>query len=147
MSVWIAVVLAALSPILELRGSIPLGLALGLPAEQVILVSLIFNCLVFFPIYFGLELAYEKYFIRFHSVKRMLDKIHRKGRPYIEKYGIPGLLIFVAIPLPGTGAWTATAIAWLLDLEWKRAFVTISVGVAVAAAIVSAVLLGLISLF
>jgi uncharacterized membrane protein len=145
MLIWLAVILAALSPILELRGSIPLGLALGLPAEQVILVSLIFNCLVFFPIYFGLELAYEKYFIRFGIVRQLLNKIHKKGKPYIQKWGIPGLIIFVAIPLPATGVWTATAISWLLNLEWKRAFFTISCGAAIAAAIVSVISLGVIS--
>ncbi len=146
MLVWLAVILSAMSPILELRGSIPLGLALGLPADQVIALSIIFNSLIFFPLYFGLEALYEKYFIRFNSIRRFLDKLHKKSRRPIQKWGIPGLLIFVAIPLPGTGAWTATAIAWLLNLEWKRSFVTILIGVTIAAVIVSSVSLGIITL-
>lgn len=138
----LSVIIASLAPVSELRGAIPLGIALGLTPEIVIPLAFIFNCLVFFPIFFALNFFYERFFIRFRTVRRFVDRAHRKGKPYIEKYGIPGLIVFVGIPLPVTGAWTGTIIAWLFDLEWKRSFLAVCIGVLIATIIVSAIVLG-----
>ena len=59
------VIITTMLPIAELRGGIPLGLALGLPATIVIPLAFAVNCLVFFPIYFGMTLFYERFFERF----------------------------------------------------------------------------------
>lgn len=142
------VILASLAPVSELRGAIPMGIvALGLPSYLVIIISVIFNCLVFFPVYFFLELAYRKYFIRYSWCRNRLEKFRKKGEPYVERYGAWGILFFVAIPLPMTGAWTGTIVAWALGLEWKKSVLPICVGVIIAAAIVSAVVLGGLEIF
>jgi uncharacterized membrane protein len=93
------------------------------------------NMLIFFPVYFGMELVYEH--IKPESfVKKKLEKTRIKAKPYVEKYGVLGLLIFVAIPLPGTGAYAGSAAAWLLSLSWKKSVFAVAGGVFVAGIIV-----------
>ncbi len=137
-----AVIVAAMLPISELRGSIPLGvLVLKLDPFLVIAISIISNCLIFFPIFIGLELLYHRFFERFGWARGIIERIHRKGKPVIDKYGVIGLAILVGVPLPVTGAWTGTGIAWLLGLSWKKSFLAICIGVLIAAAIVSPLVL------
>ena len=85
-------------PWIELRGAIPLAIQQG---ERLYLpLILITNCLVFFPTYFILEWIYE--LIPEGSwVHRKLERIREKAHPLVEKYGVLGLAVFVAIPLPG----------------------------------------------
>ena len=66
-----------------------------------------------------------------------LEEKTLKKRDKIDKYGIWGLLIFVAIPLPGTGAWTGSLLASLLNLDRKKSFGVISIGVFIAGLIIS----------
>lgn len=143
----LTVIIATMMPISELRGSIPIGLALGLPANITIPIAFIINCLIFFPIYFGLELFYEKFFTRFGWFRKIIGRIHSKGSSYVKRYGILGLGIYVGIPLPITGVWTGTAIAWLLGLNWKKSFLAICLGVTIATIIISVISLGIINLF
>jgi uncharacterized membrane protein len=140
-------VLLTAAPFTELRVGIPAALATGMDPWFVIPFAIILNCLIFFPIYFCLDLLYGRFFIRFGWCRRAIERVHRKGNRYIRKYGILGLAVYVAIPLPVTGAWTGTAIAWLLGLEWKRSFLAICIGVLIAGAIISALSLGVIALF
>jgi uncharacterized membrane protein len=143
-----SVIVAAVLPISELRGSIPLGIwVLHLDPVAVILISILFNALVFFPIFIVLELLYHRVFERFGWARGIVERTHRKGKPVIEKYGMLGLAIFVGVPLPMTGAWTGTLIAWILGLNWKRSFVSVALGVVIAGAIVSAVVLGGLTAF
>jgi len=144
---FLSVIITTMAPVSELRGGIPLGLSLGLDPATVIITCFIVNCLVFFPVYAGLSLLYDRFFSRFTWARNLMDRIHKKGKKYIERYGIPGLIIYVGIPLPVTGAWTGTAIAWLFGLDWKKSFATICAGVAVATVIVSGISLGIIQIF
>ena len=65
-------------------------------------------------------------------VHRKLERIRHKAHPLVEKYGVLGLAVFVSIPLPGTGAYSGSAAAWLLDMDWRRAFLAVSLGVLIA---------------
>jgi len=140
------IILTAIAPISELRGSIPLGLYLGLDPVTTFFVSVISNTLIFFPIYFVVELFYEKIFSNITFFKKYLERSRRIGKPYVDKYGILGLMIFVAVPLPLTGAWTATLLAWLMGMDLKKSFITIALGVLVAGLIVMAISLGVFEL-
>ncbi|MBN2331192.1 MAG: small multi-drug export protein [Candidatus Aenigmarchaeota archaeon] len=135
------VIITTMLPIAELRGGIPLGLALGLPASIVIPLAFTVNCLIFFPIYFGMDLFYERFFERYGWARRLVEKLHKKA-PRVEEYGVVALILFVGIPLPVTGAWTGTGIAWLLGLDWKMSFLAVCLGVLMATAIVSLVVFG-----
>lgn len=137
------VILTTMLPIAELRGGIPLGiLGLGLDPAAVIITAIVVNALIFFPIFFILKLLYDDFFVRFGWARRLIERVHNKAGPFVERYGVWGLIIFVGIPAPVTGAWTGTGIAWLLGLDWRHSFLAILVGVIISATIVSAVVLG-----
>lgn len=139
------VALLSASPFAELRGGIPVGLGLGLEPAFVIALAVIMNSLIFFPVYFGLKLFYDRLFCRWRIAKYFVDRTRKKGEPYIKKYGLLGLAIFVAIPLPVTGAWTGSALAWLLGMEWKKSFLAVAAGVFTAGIIVSFISLGVLA--
>lgn len=142
---FLVVLAATLSPFIELRGAIPLGIAMGLPSELIVPLIVTINCLVFFPVYFGLNLFYDHFMARFSWFRKIMDRIHRKGSKYVGKYGILGLAVFVGIPLPVTGVWTGTGIAWLFGLEWKRSFLAICLGVLIASSIITLLSLGVLN--
>jgi len=134
----LTVALMAMLPISELRGSIPAGvLMFGLPLWQVFLISVIFNALAFFPIFFGLEFFYDKVFKRWNLPVRLLNRSRNRAKPYIRRYGIVGLALFVAVPLPLTGAWTGTEAAWVLGLGWKKSFLAVTMGVLLSGTIIT----------
>jgi uncharacterized membrane protein len=119
-------------PWVELRGAVPLAVQQG---EQ-LYIPLIFivNWLIFFPVYFLAEWLYEL-FPEGSWLHRKLERIREKAHPKVEKYGVFGLALFVGIPLPGTGAYSGSLAAWLLDVEWHKAFIGVGLGVALALAI------------
>jgi uncharacterized membrane protein len=129
--------LATLSPVSELRGGIPLGiLSLGLDPSLTFTIAVVANALLFFPIFFILRLFHHKFLSRFQLFNRYLDSVRRRGKPRVDKYGFLGLTLLVAIPSPATGVYTATILSWLLDMNWRRAFLAIGLGVVVAGIIV-----------
>ncbi|OGN96623.1 MAG: hypothetical protein A2Z77_01265 [Chloroflexi bacterium RBG_13_51_36] len=131
------VLLATVSPISELRGGIPLGiLHYGLDPWFTFFIAIIANALIFFPVFFALRLFYDKLLYRIPLFDRYLNNLRRRGKPKVDKYGFWGLFLFVAVPLPLTGAYTGTILAWLLGMDWRRAFLTVGLGVLVAGAIV-----------
>jgi len=120
-------------PWIELRGSIPYGIGMGFDTWFVFLFVLIFNLLIIPITYYGLEIFYTRFFIRFKICRTLVERVRNKGEKYIRKYGIPGLIIFVGIPLPGTGAYSGTILAWLFGMKKFEAFVSIAIGVLIAA--------------
>ncbi len=131
------VLLATVSPISELRGGIPLGiLRYGLDPILIFCIAVVANALIFFPIFFALRLLYVKILSRIPLFNRYLNNLRRRGEPKVEKYGFWGLFLFVAVPLPITGAYTGTILAWLLGMGWRKAFPAVGLGVVVAGVIV-----------
>jgi uncharacterized membrane protein len=130
------VILANLSPISEQIGGIFLGLRLGLDPLTVLLISLSINCFLFFPVYFGLKLLYNKFFSKIRLFEKYLERVRRKGKPYVDKYGFFGLTLFIALPTPLTGTYTASILAWFLDLDWKKSFLAIAVGSTIGAVVI-----------
>jgi uncharacterized membrane protein len=131
------VLLVTISPISELRGGIPLGiLKYGLDPLFIFCIAVIANALIFFPVFFALRLFYDKALSRIPLFDKYLDSLRERGKPKVDKYGFWGLALFVAVPLPLTGAYTGTILAWLLDIDWKKAFLAVGLGVIVAGAVV-----------
>ena len=130
------VLLATVAPISELRGGIPLGISLGLPPLFTFLIAVIANALIFFPIFFALRLFYDKVLYRIPLFDRYLDGLRKRGKPIVDKYGLWGLALFVAVPLPLTGAYTGTILAWLIGMDWRKAFPAVGLGVVVAGIVV-----------
>jgi len=137
-------------PIVELRAGLPYGIALGLDYELALTAAVLGNMLpVPFIIVFirQIFMLLRKWFPKMDSyITRLENKAHLKGET-VRKYGPLALLIFVGIPLPGTGAWTGALIAALIDLRLKSAVPCILLGVLLAAAIMTALTFGVISIF
>ena len=124
-------------PVIELRGSIILGAGLNLPWWQNYLVSVVGNLL---PIPF--ILLFIRYILNWMKHIKHLDKIAlwledkaHKNSHKVLKYATFGLFLFVAIPIPGTGAWTGALIASLFDMRMKYSLPSITAGVLVAGVI------------
>lgn len=130
----------SMTPILELRGGIPFGTALGLTYWQALTAGVLGNMV---PVPF-IIVYIRRFFLwlreRFPklggAVTRLEDKAHLKGRA-VTKYRYLGLYILVAIPLPGTGAWTGALVAALLDIRLKKAVPAIFFGVLTAGLIMT----------
>jgi len=130
------VALANLLPTTEQIGGITLGLSLGLDPATVLITSLLVNCFLFFPVYFGLKLFYKRFLSKIGLFEKYLDRVRNKGKPYIDKYGVFGLTLFVALPTPLTGTYTASTLSWFLDLDWKKSFISISIGSIIGALVI-----------
>jgi len=141
--VW--VLLITISPISELRGGIPLGISLGLDPWFTFFIAVVANALIFFPVFFALRLFYGKLLCRIQLFNKYLENLRKRGKPKVDKYGFWGLALFVAVPLPLTGAYTGTILAWLLGMDWKKAFPAIGLGVVVAGVVVLLITLGVTS--
>ncbi len=145
----IIVFVISLLPILELRGGLLAAKLLGVPLLKAIPICIIGNVI---PIPFIL-LFIRKIFAwmkKFRIFRPMIEKLEAKAMSKSEKVTTMefwGLALFVGIPLPGTGAWTGSLIAALLEMDIKKAVVSILVGVAMAAIIMSIVSYGLLGLF
>ena len=141
--------LISMLPVVELRGAIPVGAAIGLPWYLNMIVSIVGNLLpVPFVLLFSVK-AFE--FMKKHNILvKFIEKIENRAKKRSEGLATGefiGLMLFVAIPFPGTGAWTGALIAALLQFERKRSFIYITLGVLIAAAIMTAASYGVISLF
>ena len=136
------IIIFSLLPISELRGGIPVGLSSGLPLSVVFPISVLSNILVFPIFYLFLTFVHEllmkvtlyrKYFDFF------LERTRKKVGPKVEKYGYLGLTLFVAVPLPVTGAYTGTLGAWFFKMKKRKSFLAVILGVFIAGVIVSIV--------
>ena len=115
--------LVSMVPIIELRGGVPFGTALGLPPGQALVASIIGNMIPipFIIVYIRrIFLWMRRKSPKLNSlVDKLEKKAHLKGQK-VTKYKYIGLWIFVAIPLPGTGAWTGALAAAFLDMPLRN---------------------------
>ncbi|MBP3485402.1 MAG: small multi-drug export protein [Oscillospiraceae bacterium] len=136
-------------PVVELRGAIPLGVSMGLPPLTVYLLAVLGNLL---PVPFIILLVRRVFDWlrrgRFWGPKiaAMERRAHLKGR-VVRKYRLAGLIVLVAVPLPGTGAWTGALVAALFDIRLRSALPAILLGVVIAGGIMLAVSCGLLALW
>ncbi len=139
----LCVFFCSLLPIIECRGAIPLGAGLGLPWWQTYLLAVAGNLLpVPFILLFirailnWMTRSKVGFINKFgHWLERKVEK--HKGK--IEKYSYWGVVLFVAIPIPGTGAWTGSLIAAVLKLDFKKSLLAATLGVLLAGAIMTVI--------
>lgn len=148
----LATFLAAMTPVGELRLAIPFALAkLGLNPFEAYAVSVAGNLVPVVFLLLFLEAASLFLITRSKTFERFFSWLFERTRKRIgqryELYGYLALVIFVAIPLPMTGAWTGSAAAYLLGIPFWRALGLIGAGVAIAGIIVTLASLGAISIF
>lgn len=141
------VVFTAAVPVAELRVSIPLAHSLGMSASKAYLLSIAGNMLPV-PIILALLWHFEKQLRTLPIVGTVLEWLIRRTAAktdQIQRYGPIGLVLFVAIPLPSTGAWTASIAAFLLRIGGRHAIPPIFLGVLIAGIIVTAITQGVSS--
>ncbi|MBT3416626.1 small multi-drug export protein [Candidatus Woesearchaeota archaeon] len=143
------IILSAL-PIAELRGGVPLAMSSGAPIWMVFILCVLANILIIPVVFFFLDFLHERFMgRRFYRV--LFSKIVNRTRKKIEhrigtKWEYPALLLLVAIPFPGTGAYAGSLAAWLFKLNRKKSLITIALGVLIAGVLVTFASLGIYSL-
>ena len=134
-------------PLVELRGAIPIGVGFGVPWYWAVIIAMIGNMIpvpiIFFFARRVLEWGADKKVIgKFFTW--CLEKGHKGGEKLKEKAGkgmFWALMLFVGIPLPGTGAWTGTLAASMLDLDFKKSVIAVLCGCLLAAGIITVITL------
>lgn len=138
---YLGVFIIAMLPIVELRLAVPFGIGMGFPLLPTLLVAIAGNVMpVPFLILFSQKVLH--WLTKFKRIGPFFQKIIDKATKKAAELGnkeLWGLFIFVAIPLPGTGAWTGSLVAAILQLDWKKALLVIFCGI-VAAGIIMTVL-------
>lgn len=137
-------------PIVELRGGIPYGFAQGLSWWQVYPAAVVGNLLPVPFLILGVRQVFA--WLRKHSprLKGLVSRLEAKAdknAAVVQKYEMLGLCILVAIPLPGTGAWTGALVAAMLRMRLKNALPSIALGVLIAGALVTLASMGILAVF
>jgi uncharacterized membrane protein len=148
---FILVFLVSMVPLIELRGAVPIGVGMGLPEWAVLIVSLIGNML---PVPF--IFLFARRFLEWGSTwkwkkgqkfcKWCLKKGEKGGKKLLQKTGNSiylALALFVGIPVPGTGAWTGTLAASMLNLDRRKTIISVGCGLILAGTIMMLLSLGL----
>ena len=147
----LCVFFCSMIPIIELRGAIPLGAALGLPIWQSYLLSVVGNMLPV-PIILLFVKKVLSFMSRcrvkfFNKVANYVYEKAEKNRARIEKYSFWGVALFVGIPLPMTGAWTGSLVAAMLDMKFWKAMLSALVGVLFAGVVMTLISHGIAAIF
>ena len=149
METFLQTMIMGATPIVELRGAIPFGLAMGLDPLTCYIASVIGNCI---PIPF-IILFIEHIFLwmrkaskKFGTIVDKLEKRAEEKSDVVQKYALWGLVILVAIPLPGTGAWTGALVAALMNIPLRKGGPACALGVIIAGVIVMAISTGVIAI-
>ncbi len=143
------VMLTAALPVIELRGAIPIGISMGLSPIHATILSFIGSMIPVPILLFSIRPVFN-YLKKTKVFRNMIDKITTRSlrkSDKIQKYGFWGLILFVAIPLPGTGVWSGTLAAALLDMRFKSAFPAILIGIIIAAIAVMTLSNGVVRVF
>lgn len=142
----VIVFLISMMPLLELRGGLIAAALLDLDFLPGYLISILGNVIPIPLVLLFLDKIFDL-LRKWNFTKKLVDKLEKKilsKKSQIDKYGYFGLLLFVGIPLPGTGAWTGSALAVLLHLDKKKSFIYIMLGVILASIIMSILSYGIL---
>ncbi len=135
----------SLCPVLELRGGMIAARLLEIPFLQAFIICYVANMLPipFILLFIRKIFAWMRKFKAFAKIVDKMEERSEKKKGTIQKYKEWGLLLFVAIPLPGTGGWTGALIAALMDLRFKKCLPIIALGVFIAGLIMSLITYGI----
>ena len=126
-------------PLIELRAGVPFAVGMGLDYTTALTICVIGNMLPipFILLFLNKVFAWMRRFPKLERILDFLDRKAEKNKEKVEKWKMFGLFVLVAIPLPGTGAWTGALVANALNIPIKKSLPTIFLGVLGAAAIMS----------
>lgn len=141
--------LVSMLPVVELRGGIPFGVGLGLGHWTAFFASVVGNLVPVPFIIIYIRRIFQWMRRRMPRFDELVDKLEKKAHlkgHLVAKYRFWGLMILVAIPLPGTGAWTGALVAAFLDMRLRDAVPAISAGVVLAGILISVLTYGVVSI-
>ena len=143
--------LISMVPVVELRGGLPYGILQGLHLQAAACAAILGNMLPVPFILLFIEHVFtflKRHFPKMNSFIGELEKRAEKKQKMVDKYGALGLVLLVAIPLPGTGAWTGSLVAALMRMKRKKAVPLIFLGVVIAAVLMTVITkLGIFAFF
>lgn len=141
---WLMTAAIAMIPVIELRGAIPIGISTGL-SPWAAFTAAVFGNLLPVPLIMLLVRRIFNWLRRAKWWGPRIESLERraylKGRK-VQKYRLPGLILLVAVPLPGTGAWTGALVADMLNIRMKEAVPAILTGLVIAGGIITALTSG-----
>ncbi len=148
--------LLTIMPVTELRVGLPLAILYatdnGIPIWLIFTLIILLNILIIFFIFYFLDNLHQIFLkskIYRKLFEKYLEKFQRKVDKFEKRYdalGFLALVAFVAVPLPGTGAWTGCLVSWLADLDRKKSILAISLGILIAGLLILFGTLGFLSL-
>jgi len=145
---WKVIILSA-APISEVRGSIPVGLALGMPLSSLLPLAVITNIVSVLPVVLGFNWVADRLAdkpILGGIISRLIRRARSKEQ-MVRKYGVFAVTVFVAIPLPVTGAWTGSLVAAVFGMRFWQVVLCLTLGVIIATIIVTSLSLAGIHAF
>lgn len=147
---YLATFIISMIPVIELRGAIPIGVGLGLSHAEAMGISIIGNMLPVPFIILFIRPIFRWMTRKSGKLARLAEKLEAKAEgkwDRIHRYQFFALTIFVAIPLPGTGAWSGALIAAVMNMRLRNALPSILLGVLIAGILVSGITYGFTSIF
>ena len=147
---YLATLIISMIPVIELRGAIPIGVSLGLSHAEAMGISIIGNMLPVPFIILFIRPIFRWMTKKSGKLARLAEKLEAKAEgkwDKIHRYQFFALTIFVAIPLPGTGAWSGALIAAVMNMRLRNALPSILLGVLIAGVLVTGITYGFTSIF
>jgi uncharacterized membrane protein len=147
--------LLTILPFIELRGGLPIivnyALKQGLSVFPYFMIVLILNVVLIFFIFIFLD-YFHGHFMKVRMYRLVMDRVLKslwkkvdRVRSRMDAWGYIALMLLVAVPLPGTGAWTGSLVAWAMKLDRVKSFISIALGVIIAGILILFVSLGVLS--
>ncbi len=142
----IKIIFYTILPFIELRGGIPIALKMGFSPLESLIITVPANSILFIPLYFLLNSFYERYFSKIRLARAIVSRSQRMGGNYVKRYGLLGMVILAAIPLPFFGVYSAAIVSWFLRLDWRYSSIAVGIGVLLEGILVLGFSLGVIAL-
>ncbi|MBU1199220.1 MAG: small multi-drug export protein [Nanoarchaeota archaeon] len=141
---WLAIFLISLMPFLELRLSIPIGLLVLKQPWWIVFIFAVISNIILAPIVYFIWnkvihwLRWIKFIDKLYT--KTIERVQKKAKKYIDKYGELGLAVFIGIPLPGSGVWSGALAANIFNLKFRKYMLASIIGVVIAGIIVTIIM-------
>ena len=142
----IHVMLFSIAAFVELRFAIPYGITKGLHPLVAVAAAVVASWIVIVPMFVIMDLFYNRFLSQNPLVRHFVEEIRTRGRPYVERWGVLGVGIYVSLPFPGPGIYSGAVLAWLFGLPRRQAMVALALGVLVSGFLVAGISTPMIAL-
>ena len=142
----IHVMLFSIAPFVELRFAIPYGITKGLHPLVAVAAAVVASWIVILPMFVIMDLFYKRFLSQNPLVRHFVEEIRTRGRPYVERWGVLGVGIYVSLPFPGPGIYSGAVLSWLFGLPRRQAMISLALGVLVSGFLVAGISTPMIAL-